>query len=87
MGLITPHHTHLTITKTRKGRPRPDPGCSAAADDDDIMVCSSQLIITAELQIGKRLPLLDFGGKTFWSNSCNTIVLQDHSLGTTGLDH
>jgi hypothetical protein len=29
VGLITSHRTHLTITKTRKGRPRPDPGCSA----------------------------------------------------------
>jgi hypothetical protein len=31
---ITPYRTHLTITKTRKGRPRPDPGCSATDDDD-----------------------------------------------------
>jgi hypothetical protein len=36
VGLITPHHTYLTITKTRKGRPRPDPGCSATDDDDCI---------------------------------------------------
>jgi hypothetical protein len=34
VGLITSHRTHLTITKTRKGRPRPDPGCSATDDDD-----------------------------------------------------
>jgi hypothetical protein len=34
MGLITPHRTYLTITKTRKGRPRPDQGCSATDDDD-----------------------------------------------------
>jgi hypothetical protein len=32
MGLITSHRTYLTITKTRKGRPRPDPGCSATDD-------------------------------------------------------
>jgi hypothetical protein len=35
VGLITPYRTYLTITKTRKGRPRPDPGCSATDDDDD----------------------------------------------------
>jgi hypothetical protein len=35
MGLITSHRTYLTIKKTRKGRPRPDPGCSATDDDDD----------------------------------------------------
>jgi hypothetical protein len=35
VGMITPHLTHLTITKTRTGRPRPDPGCSATDDDDD----------------------------------------------------
>jgi hypothetical protein len=35
VGLIAPHRTHLIITKTRKGRPRPDPGCSATDDDDD----------------------------------------------------
>jgi hypothetical protein len=35
VGLITPHRTYLTITKTCKGRPRPDPGCSATDDDDD----------------------------------------------------
>jgi hypothetical protein len=34
VGLITPHRTYLTITKTRKGRLRPDPGCSATDDDD-----------------------------------------------------
>jgi hypothetical protein len=34
--LITPHRTYLTITKTRKGTPRPDPGCSATDDDDKI---------------------------------------------------
>jgi hypothetical protein len=32
MGLITPHRTYLTITKTSKGRP--DPGFSATDDDD-----------------------------------------------------
>jgi hypothetical protein len=36
VGLITPHRTYLTITKTRKGRPRPDPGCSAIDDDDEV---------------------------------------------------
>jgi hypothetical protein len=35
VGLITPHRTYLTITKTCKGKPRPDPGCSATDDDDD----------------------------------------------------
>jgi hypothetical protein len=35
VGLITSHRTYLTITKTRKGRSRPDPGCSATDDDDD----------------------------------------------------
>jgi hypothetical protein len=35
VGLITSYRTHLTITKTRKGRPRPDPGCSATDDDDE----------------------------------------------------
>jgi hypothetical protein len=35
---ITPHRTYLTITKTRKGRPRPDLGCSAIDDDDDSIV-------------------------------------------------
>jgi hypothetical protein len=35
VGLITPHHTYLTITKARKGRPRLDPGCSVTDDDDD----------------------------------------------------
>jgi hypothetical protein len=35
VGLITPHHIYLTITKTRKGRPRPDQGCSATDDNDD----------------------------------------------------
>jgi hypothetical protein len=35
VGLITSHRTYLTITKTRKGKPRPDPGCSATDDDDD----------------------------------------------------
>jgi hypothetical protein len=35
VGLITPHHTYQTIMKTRKGRPRPDLGCSATDDDDD----------------------------------------------------
>jgi hypothetical protein len=35
VGLITPYRPHLTITRTRKGRPRPDPGCSATDDDDD----------------------------------------------------
>jgi hypothetical protein len=35
MGLITPHRAYLTSTKTRKGRPGPDPGCSATDDDDD----------------------------------------------------
>jgi hypothetical protein len=34
VGLITPYRTYLTITKTCKGRPRPDPGCSATDDDD-----------------------------------------------------
>jgi hypothetical protein len=33
LGLITPHRTNLTITKTRKGRPKPDPGCSDTDDD------------------------------------------------------
>jgi hypothetical protein len=33
VGLITSHRTYLTITKTRKGRARPDPGCSAIDDD------------------------------------------------------
>jgi hypothetical protein len=35
VGLIISHRTNLTITKTRKGRPRPDPGCRATDDDDD----------------------------------------------------
>jgi hypothetical protein len=35
VGLITPHHTYLTITKTHKGRPRSDPGCGDTDDDDD----------------------------------------------------
>jgi hypothetical protein len=35
VGLITPHRTYLTITKTHKGRPRPSLGCSATDDDDD----------------------------------------------------
>jgi hypothetical protein len=34
VGLITSHRTYLTFTKIRKGRPRPDPGCSATDDDD-----------------------------------------------------
>jgi hypothetical protein len=38
VGLITPHRTYLTITKTHKGRPRPDPGCSATDDDDDLFI-------------------------------------------------
>jgi uncharacterized protein YuzE len=33
VGLITSHRTYLTITKTLKGRPRPDPGCSATDND------------------------------------------------------
>jgi hypothetical protein len=37
VGLITPHRTNLTITKTCKGRPRPDPGCSATDDDEEII--------------------------------------------------
>jgi hypothetical protein len=35
VGLITPHHTYLAIMKTCKGRPKPNPGCSATDDDDD----------------------------------------------------
>jgi hypothetical protein len=35
VGLISSDRTYLTITKTIKGRPRPDPGCSATDDDDD----------------------------------------------------
>jgi hypothetical protein len=35
VGLITPHRAYLTITKIRKGRPRPDPGFIATDDDDD----------------------------------------------------
>jgi hypothetical protein len=34
VGLITSHRTHLTITKIRKGRPRPGQGCSATDDDE-----------------------------------------------------
>jgi hypothetical protein len=37
VGVITPHRTHLTITKPRKGRPRPDPGCSATDDDEKLV--------------------------------------------------
>jgi hypothetical protein len=37
VGLITPHRTYLTVMKTRKGRPRPDLGCSATDDDDDYL--------------------------------------------------
>jgi hypothetical protein len=37
VGLITPHRTYLTITKARKGRPRPGPGCSVT-DDDGVYV-------------------------------------------------
>jgi hypothetical protein len=44
MGLITPHRAFLTITKTRKGRPRPDPGCSATDDDDDFFLLWSKPI-------------------------------------------
>jgi hypothetical protein len=33
VGLITPLRTYLTITKTRKGWPRPGPGCSATDDE------------------------------------------------------
>jgi hypothetical protein len=34
VGLKTSHRTYLTITKTRKGRPRPDMGCDVTDDDD-----------------------------------------------------
>jgi hypothetical protein len=45
VGLITSHRTYRTITKTRKGRPRPDPGCSATDDDDDNLVALFALSI------------------------------------------
>jgi hypothetical protein len=35
VGLITSHRTYQTITKTREGRQRPDPGCSGTDDYDD----------------------------------------------------
>jgi hypothetical protein len=35
VGLITPHRTYLTVTKTRKGRQRRGPGCSATDNDDE----------------------------------------------------
>jgi hypothetical protein len=38
VGLKTSYPTYLTITKTRKGRPRPDPGCSATDDDENMWV-------------------------------------------------
>jgi hypothetical protein len=34
VGLITSHLTYLTITKIRKGRPRPGLGCRATDSDD-----------------------------------------------------
>jgi hypothetical protein len=33
VGLIIPHRTYLTITKTRKGRPRLGVGCSTTDDE------------------------------------------------------
>jgi hypothetical protein len=44
VGLITPHRTYLTITKTRKGRPRPDPGFSATDDDDGCLFVQESIL-------------------------------------------
>jgi hypothetical protein len=45
VGLITPNRTHLNITKTRKGRSRTGPGCSATDDDDyDILIVLSNYL-------------------------------------------
>jgi hypothetical protein len=49
VGLITPHSTYLTITKPRKGRPRPDPGCSAIDDDDN----NTDIMLVAVLKGGQ----------------------------------
>jgi hypothetical protein len=35
VGLIIPHRTYLTITKTCKERPRPGPGCGFTGGGDD----------------------------------------------------
>jgi hypothetical protein len=42
VGLKTPHHTYLTITKTRKWRPRPGLGCNATDDEKSrSVICHS----------------------------------------------
>jgi hypothetical protein len=47
--LGTSHRTYLTIAKTRKGRPRPDPGC-CATDDDELFGCLVTENMYASLQ-------------------------------------
>jgi hypothetical protein len=51
VGLITSHRTYLTIMKTRKGRSRPNPGCSAT--NDDMLSCSEQSWV---LKINMKIP-------------------------------
>jgi hypothetical protein len=68
MRLITSHRTYLTITKTRKGRPRPDPGCSATDDGLYFVKDANYAVLRGVVSSILLVTLSDF--QIFYSTVC-----------------